>query len=223
MKNVFFMFVLICVSVGIISSCSSDDEAVVATATTAAEAAPTAITGTATTIAGTTYTYTKSMMSTCMDTEAKDDDGVALYYRTQFFLYDNKTMAYHDQVYNSSTCTTALSSYTIDSTTTATPTLLYFDNASYEQNSTDRVFTGTITDNSSNVLDSSTYHVLIYNQPNCGNRTPAVAGQGYMIDYLKSATEIQMTNRSCISPVGTWSGSDNDSNAYSLVNVFTSQ
>ena len=223
MKNVFFMFVLICVSVGIISSCSSDDEAVVATVTTAAEAAPTAITGTATTIAGTTYTYTKSMMSRCRDAEATSDEGDTLYYNKQLFLHDNKTLEYNDQTYSNSTCTSKLSSYTYDSTKYEGWAPASFDNASYEQNSTDRVFTGTITDNSSNVLDSSTYHVLIYNQPNCGNRTPAVAGQGYMIAYLKSATEIQMTNRSCISPVGTWSGSDNDSNAYSLDYVFTSQ
>ena len=80
MKNIFFMLVLIFVSVGIISSCSSDDEAVVATATTAAEAAPTAITGTATTIAGTTYTYTKSMKSRCRTAGIKSEEGDTLYY-----------------------------------------------------------------------------------------------------------------------------------------------
>ena len=218
MNNVFFMFVLIFVSVGIISSCSSDDE-VAATATTAAEAAPTAITGTATTIAGTTFTYTKSMMSRCRDAETKSDEGDTLYYNNQLFLHDNKTLEYNDQTYSNSTCTSKLSSYTVNSTKYEGWAPASFDNASYEQNSTDRVFTGTITDNSSNVLDSSTYHVLIFNQPDCGGS----AGQGYMIAYLKSATEIQLSSKQCRTPVGTWSGSDNDSNAYSLVNVFTSQ
>jgi len=211
MKNVFFMFVLICVSVGIISSCSSDDEAVVATASSD----PTAITGTATTIAGTTFTYTKSMMSRCRDAEATSDEGDTLYYNKQLFLHDNKTLEYNDQTYSNSTCTSKLSSYTYDSTKYEGWAPASFDNASYEQKSTVRVFTGTITDNSSNVLDNSTYHVLIFNQPDCGGS----AGQGYMIAYLKSATEIQLSGKSCRTPVGAW----NDSNAYSLDYVFTSQ
>lgn len=219
MKNVFFIFVLIYLSVGIISSCSSDDEAVVATATTSAEAAPAALTGTATTIAGTTYTYTKSMMSRCRAAGVDSEEGDTLYYNKQLFLHDNKTLEYNDQTYSNSTCTSKLSSYTYNSTKNDGWDPASFDNASYEQNSTDRVFTGTITDNSSNVLDSSTYHVLIFNQPNCGGN----AGQGFMIAYLKSATEIQLSSKSCKTPVGTWSGSDNNSNAYSLDYVFTSQ
>ena len=213
MKNVFFIFVLICLSVGIISSCSSDDEAVVATATTAAEAAPAALTGTATTIAGTTYTYTKSMMSRCRAAGVDSEEGDTLYYNKQLFLHDNKTLEYNDQTYSNSTCTSKLSSYTYNSTKNDGWDPASFDNASYEQNSTDRVFTDTITDNSSNVLDNATYYVLLYNGT-CGDNT-----QGFHLIYPKSATEIQMTSGSCT----TATSSVNFSAFFPMEEVYTTQ
>ena len=68
MKNVFFIFVLICVSVGIISSCSKDEEVAATNVTSAGTTEPN--TDAALVITGQTMTigsigYTTSMVSAC--------------------------------------------------------------------------------------------------------------------------------------------------------------
>ena len=214
MKNVFFMLVLFCLSVGIISSCSSDEE--VATATTASASASAAITGETMSVGSTDYT--RSLMSSCKDADLNTDAGVALYVKKQFWVYDNKSARWNENYYSDSTCATFPSSFAFDSVTYSNPIISGFENASIVNKDANWGFDDSvIKDNSSNVLDNATYYVVLYDHVNCGDE--GETGQGYAIIYPKSASEIQMAGQSCTNE----SSSVGMSNNFNMEEVYTTQ
>jgi hypothetical protein len=174
------------------TSCSSDD-AVVATATTAGVSDPNTdatlgITGQTMTIGS--IDYTTSLVSNCsLITDLKTKAGAAIYVKTQIFLYDNKTLLKDSYHYSDSSCTTTSGSSIItddDDYTFSNPVSDPEDNASFIVGSSETV-TGTVYDNSSTAIDNSTYFTLIYNCIGDGK-----SGQGGVVVYPKSTTELQM-------------------------------
>jgi len=125
MKNVFFMFVLIFVSVGIISSCSSDDE-VAATATAEEEAAAAGTTIGLTDSAGTSSSTTwKSACSTWTGGGGSND---------WKYVFSGATLSDLSNTYSDDNCTTqdeqSKWNYTIVPSTTASTITNEADNSS---------------------------------------------------------------------------------------------
>ena len=171
------------------TSCSSDEE--VATTTTTTASASAAITGETMSIGSTDYTT--SLMSNCMDAETTTDAGDALYFKNQFWIYDNGTAIFNENHYSESTCTTFLGSFAIDGTTFTSPIDTSYANASTQYKSTKYVFNdATIKDYSGNTIDNSSYHLLLYDGT-CEDGT----GQGYRLIYPTSSTVIEMTSGQC--------------------------
>ena len=206
------MLVLFCLSVGIISSCSSDEE--VATATTASASASAAITGETMSVGSTDYT--RSLMSSCKDADLNTDAGVAMYVKKQFWVYDNKSARWNENYYSDSTCATFPSSFAFDSVTYSNPIISGFENASIVNKDANWGFyDSVIKDNSSNVLDNAKYYVVLHDADDCGGES----GQGYAIIYPKSASEIQMTSDQCISEKSL----NMSNNLYPMIEVYTTQ
>ena len=139
--------------------------------------------------------YTTSMVSSCFG-NGTTKAGASVYSKTQFFVYDNKTLIKSTYSYSDSSCTTSLGgSYTIEGDfVIANPKHEPEDNASVIAGSSVNV-TGTVYDNSSNAIDNSTYFTMIHNCIADGN-----PGQGGFVVYPKSTTELQMhASESCFS------------------------
>ena len=131
--------------------------------------------------------YSTSMVSSCVG-DGTTKAGATVYSKTQFFVYDNKTLIKSTYSYSDSSCTTSIGgSYTAeDDYGIANPKHNSEDNASVIAGSSVNV-TGTVYDNSSNAIDNSTYFSMIYT---CiGDGVPM---QGGFIVYPKSTTELQM-------------------------------
>ena len=131
--------------------------------------------------------YTTSMVSSCVG-DGTTKAGVSVYFKTQFFVYDNKTLIKNTYFYSDSSCTNSIGgSYIMkDDFEQVNPYNDSVDNASVIAGSNVNV-TGTVYDNSSNAIDNSTYFSMIYT---CiGDGVPM---QGGFIVYPKSTTELQM-------------------------------
>ena len=170
------------------SSCSKKEES-----TTAATAATPSAAITGETMSIGSIDYTTSLMSNCMDADTTSDAGVALYFKTQFWIYDNGTAIFNENYYSGSTCTTFVSSFVIDGDNYDSPVNISRANASTQYKSTKYVFNdATVKDYSGNTIDNSSYHLLLYDGT-CENGT----GQGYRLIYPTSSTVIEMTSEQC--------------------------
>jgi len=170
---------------------SSDDSSDNSTSTSdnssSSSSDPAAITGETMTIGS--IDYTSSLLSSCTSLGITSTAGDTVYFKEQIFLYDNKTYIQNAYTFSNSSCTTSLSSFSFMGNTITSPIADSFDNASFVSVSASQSHTGTVTDNSSNVLDNSTYVLLIFN-------TTSSVCSGNLIGvrsvYPKSTTELEM-------------------------------
>ena len=174
------------------SSCAKKEESTTA-ATTSTD--PAAITGETMTIGS--IDYTSSLLSSCQDMNMTSTAGDSVHMKEQVFLYDNKTYISNLYFFTNSSCTTTLSSFDLSGTTTTSPQLRSYDNASFVSVSASQNVTGKVYDNSSNELDNSTYVLLIFNGLSVGCGVDQIAVKPV---YPKSTTEVQTTaSADCLS------------------------
>ena len=187
--KIYIPLLLLIIGTLFFTSCSKKEEST--TTASASASASAAITGETMSIGSTDYTT--SLMSNCMDAETTSDAGVTLYFKTQFWIYDNGTAIFNENYYSGSTCTTFVSSFVIDGKNFDSPINISKANASTQYKSTKYVFNdATVKDYSGNTIDNSSYHLLLYDGT-CEDGT----GQGYRLIYPKSSTVIEMTNENC--------------------------
>jgi hypothetical protein len=133
--------------------------------------------------------YTSSLLSSCTSLGITSTAGDTVYFKEQIFLYDNKTYIQNAYTFSNSSCTTSLSSFSFMGNTFTSPLADSFDNASFVSVSASQSHTGTVTDNSSNVLDNSTYVLLIFNATSSICNGDLI---GVRSVYPKSTTELEM-------------------------------
>jgi|TARA_B110000263_G_scaffold65617_1_gene56638 hypothetical protein len=133
--------------------------------------------------------YTSSLLSSCTSLGITSTAGDTVYFKEQIFLYDNKTYIQNAYTFSNSSCTTSLSSFSFMGNTITSPIADSFDNASFVSVSASQSHTGTVTDNSSNVLDNSTYVLLIFNATSSICNGDLI---GVRSVYPKSTTELEM-------------------------------